>query len=183
VFTPSDFADLGSPPSIGMAMLRLARRGQLRRLARGFYDLPRKDPLLGELLPTADAVIDAIRRRDRVLIEPHEAMAANMLKLSEQVQGRLIYNTDGPPRRFKIGPAVFELRHRSRRKLATPDRTTALVIAALRGLGRGRVTAEHLAHLSELLSPEDRRKLKDDPAQAPAWMRPHLLKIAGLGAK
>ena len=104
-------------------------------------------------------------------------MAANLLQLSEQVQGRLIFVTDGPARRFKIGPATFELCHRSPRKLADSGRLNALVLAALRALGRNHVTAAHIAHLQDLLRPEDRRKLLRDLAQAPAWMRPALREI------
>ena len=182
VCTPSDFADLGSPQSIGMSLLRLSRQRLVRHLGRGFYDLPRKDPLLGKLMPTAEAVIAAVRRRDRIRIEPHEAMAANLLQLSEQVQGRLIFNTDGPARRFKIGPAMFDLRHRSSRKLAMPDRMTALVVTALRALGKDRVTGAQIAHLQRLLSPKDRKKLMQDPGQAPAWMRPYLRQIGSEGA-
>jgi hypothetical protein len=181
VCTLADFAEMGSPQSVGMALLRLVRQGKVRRLARGFYDLPRRDPLLGELMPTAEAVIDAVRRRDRIRIEPHEAMAANLLQLSEQVQGRLIFNTDGPARRFKIGPATFELRHRAARKMASPGGMTALVLTALRAFGKGHVTPAHIAHLRGLLTPKDRRKLMDDLAQAPAWMRSHLLDVSREG--
>ena len=179
VCTLADFAELGSPQSVGMALLRLSRQGEVRRLARGFYDIPRRDPLLGGLLPTAESVIDAVRRRDRIRIEPHEAMAANMLQLSEQVQGRLIFNTDGPTRRFKIGPATFELRHRSARKMASAGSLTTLVMTALRALGKEHVASRHITHLRGLLDPEDREELRKNLAQAPAWMRPHLLEIGG----
>ena len=36
VHTPFDFLDLGSPHSVGMALMRLVRSGALRRLARAF---------------------------------------------------------------------------------------------------------------------------------------------------
>ncbi len=35
VFMPSDFLDLGSPRTVGMALIRMDREGQVRRLARG----------------------------------------------------------------------------------------------------------------------------------------------------
>mgnify|MGYP000873526565 CR=1 FL=1 len=54
--TPFDFLDLGSPHSVGMALMRLVRSGALRRLARGLYDVPRQHALLGELQPTADEI-------------------------------------------------------------------------------------------------------------------------------
>lgn len=63
-FIPFDFLDLGSPHSVGMALTRLTCRGGLRRLARGLYDVPRNHPKLGELLPTADDIAQALARRD-----------------------------------------------------------------------------------------------------------------------
>ena len=78
VFTPFDFLDLGSPHSVGMALTRLTRSGELRRLARGLYDVPRTHPVLGELLPTADDIAQALARRDGASVQPAGAMAANL---------------------------------------------------------------------------------------------------------
>ena len=70
VHTPFDFLDLGSPHSVGMALMRLVRSGALRRLARGLYDVPRQHALLGELQPTADEIAQALSRRDGTLVQP-----------------------------------------------------------------------------------------------------------------
>ena len=91
VFTPFDFLDLGTPHSVGMALMRLVRAGNLRNLARGLYDVPRNHPLLGELLPTAEAIAQALARRDGAKLQPMEAMAANLLGLSEQVPVKAVF--------------------------------------------------------------------------------------------
>ena len=112
VYTPFDFLDLGSPHTIGMALLRLVRAGTLRRLARGLYDVPRSHPLLGELQPTADEIAQALARRDGANVRPAEAMAANMLSLSDQVPARAVFETDGPSRTVKVGALLlFGLGH------------------------------------------------------------------------
>ncbi len=49
VVTPGDFLDLGSRQAVDLALHRLAKKGTLRRLARGLYDYPRIDPELGFL--------------------------------------------------------------------------------------------------------------------------------------
>ena len=54
-----------------------------------------------------------------------------------------------------------------------------LVIAALRYIGKENVTSERIAHLGDLLSPRDRRRLLEDIPLAPAWMHPHFRTIAG----
>jgi hypothetical protein len=179
VFTPFDFLDLGSPHSVGMALLRLVRNGQLRHLARGLYDVPRSHPLFGELLPTAEAIAQALARRDGATIQPMEAMAANLLGLSEQVPVKAVFLTDGPDRLVKVGPLTVQLKQRPLRKEGSAAPTSSLVFAALRSLGKDHVTNARVAHLRDTLSPKDRKRLLKDLPLAPAWMHPYLRYIAG----
>ena len=44
VFSPADFLDLGSPHTVGMALIRMVREGQIRRLARELYELVEINP-------------------------------------------------------------------------------------------------------------------------------------------
>ena len=179
VFTPFDFLDLGSPHSVGMAFLRLVRGGSLRRLARGLYDVPRRHPLLGELLPTAEAIAQALARKDGAKIQPMEAMAANLLGLSEQVPVKAVFLTDGPGHTVKVGPLTVQLKQRSLRQVGKAASTSSLVFAALRSLGKDHVTNARVAHLRETLNLKDRKRLLKDLPLAPAWMHPYLRYIAG----
>ena len=179
VFTRSDFLDLGSTDAIGMVLQRLLKAGKLRRVARGLYDMPRRHPLLGELSASSDAIAAAIARRDGIRLQTTEASSANLLNLSEQVPGRIVYDADRRRRSLKVGTRTIEFRERSRRKMAAAGRTSGLVMAGLRSLGRAHVTTETVAHLQKLLQPEDRHQLLQDLRFAPAWMHPHLRNIAG----
>lgn len=179
VFTPFDFLDLGSPHSIGMALLRIVRGGGLRRLARGLYDVPRSHPLLGELLPTAEAIAQALARRDAATFQPTEAMAANLLGLSEQVPVRAVFLTDGPGHLVKVGPLTVQLKQRPLRQVSSAASMSSLVFAALRCLGKDHVTKARVAHLRDTLNIKDRRCLLKDLPMAPAWMHPYLRYIAG----
>jgi len=179
VFTPFDFLDLGSPHSVGMTLTRLVRARQLRRLARGLYDVPRPHPRLGELLPTADDIAQALARRDGATVQPAGAMAANLLSLSEQVPARAVYLTDGPSRIVKVGSVTVQFTKRSPRQVRSTSPMSSLVFAALRSLGKANVTRARVAHLRTTLSSADRRRLLRDLPLAPAWMHPHLRFIAG----
>jgi len=179
VFTPFDFLDLGSPHSVGMALTRLTRSGELRRLARGLYDVPRTHPVLGELHPTADDIAQALARRDGASVQPAGAMAANLLSLSEQVPARAIYHTDGPSRTVKIGALTVQLKKRPPRQVSSASPMSSLVFAALRSLGKANVSSSRVAHLQKTLSAADRHQLLRDLPLAPAWMHPHLRHIAG----
>jgi len=177
VFTRSDFLDLGSTDAIGMAIQRLLKERKIRRVARGLYDLPRTHEMLGKLSASSDAIAAAIARRDGVRLQTTEAVAANMLHLSDQVPARIVYNADRRRRTVKVGQRTIEFRERSRRKMAS-GRTSGIVMAALRSMGPRPLTHDRLAHLRMLLKPADRRRLLRDLRFAPAWMHPHLRFIA-----
>ena len=57
-------------------------------------------------------------------------------------------------------------------------RTSGLVIAALRYLGKTNVTTARVERLRQVLSTEDRTRLLADLNHAPAWMHEHLRAIA-----
>lgn len=174
VFTPRDLFDLGSPQAVGMTLLRLARAGRIRKLGRGFYDVPRTHPVLGILHARPEAIVGALERRDGIALLEQEARAANVLRLSDQVPARLVYLTPGRSRRVRVGGMEIELIHRAARKVTAPGRMSALVFAALRALGQAHVTPDRVAHLRTLLRPQDRRRLLRDLRYAPAWMQPLL---------
>ena len=179
VYTPFDFLDLGTAHNVGMTLLRMVRAGSLRRLARGLYDVPRTHALLGELLPAADDIAQALARRDGASVQPSEAMAANLLSLSEQVPARVVYDTDGPSRTITVGPLTVQLKKRPARQVRSASPMSSLVFAALRSVGKQQVTPERIGHLRETLSAADRARMLKDLPLAPAWMHPHLRFIAG----
>jgi hypothetical protein len=105
---------------------------------------------------------------------------ARILKYAETIGWTIVSREDAERRRrsLKVGARTIEFRERSRRKMAAAGRASGLVMAGLRSLGQEHVTPETVAHLKKLLKPADRRRLLDDLRLAPAWMHPHLRKIA-----
>lgn len=182
VFFVGQFLDLDSRAAVDLALSRLTRAGTLKRLARGLYARPRRHPVLGEVSPSVEAVARALAKRDHVRLQPAGAYAANLLRLSNQVPARVVFLTDGKPRKIRFGGQTIELRRAMPRMMAAAGRTTGLVIAGLRFIGRANVSMERVAHLRTLLSAEDRRRLLKDIALAPAWMHPYLRAVAEGGA-
>src|SRR5579864_4463424 len=128
VFVPGDFLGLGSREAVDLALHRLARKGTIRRLARGVYDFPKEHPVLGLLAPSADAVARALAGRDRTRLQPSGAYAANLLGLSEQVPAKAVFLTDGPSRRLKVGANEIILKRTTPRAMAAAGRMSGLVI-------------------------------------------------------
>src|SRR5271170_3307010 len=140
VFVPADFLEIGSREAVDITLHRLARKGTIRRLARGVYDYPKDHPVLGRLSPSAEAVAEALAGRDRTRIQPAGAYAANALGLSEQVPAKAVFLTDGPSRTVTIGPMTIQLRRTTPRNMAAAGRLSGLVIQALRELGMNQMT-------------------------------------------
>lgn len=178
VFTPSDFLDLAGRAAVDQALSRLAKGGRLRRLARGLYDFPKLHPKLGSLSPAPDDVAQALARETGSRVQVAGARAANLLGLSTQLPAKSTYLTDGPSRRVVLGKRVIELRHASPKHLVAPGSPAGTVVQALRHVGPSR--AADLARIAaHRLSPSDKRTLATNAIQAPAWMRPTLVSIAG----
>ena len=178
VFTPALFAKAGSRSAVDKALQRLVERGVLRRLARGLFDKPRVDPLLGSLWPSVDEVVKALSGKDRLRLQPTGAYAANLLGLTEQVPARVEFLTDGTGRTVQVGPMRIVLKRTTPRQMAAAGRSSGLVIQALRTLGPEHVGPERLARLRRSLPAAERSALLDDLALAPTWMRPMLRELA-----
>lgn len=178
-FTPSDFIGLGSADAVRIALFRLARKKTIRRLASGLYDYPRTHAQLGLLSPDPDVVAQALARSRGTRIQPFGAYAANLLGLSEQVPARIVFLTDGAPRRIRFGNQEIVLRRTTPRNMATAGRISGTVIQALRYIGKDRITSSHRQSLLRRLSAAEKQQLIKDRLNAPGWMRPLLEEING----
>ena len=170
VFTPAHLADLGSRNAVASALKRFKADGMIRQLARGLYDYPVHDPVLGIVTPSADAIARALVVRDAIRLQPSGAYAANVLGLSEQVPSRIVFLTDGPARKVKIGKREILLLHTTPRNMATAGRKSGTLIQALRYLGRRQVDGKVFAALRRRITAADRPGILKDLRHAPAWI-------------
>ena len=178
VFTPKDFIDIGSRTAVDQTLSRLTRKQTIRRLSRGLYDYPRKNPRLGVLAPPMDAVASAVARMTNSKLQVSGAQAANTLRLSTQVPARRTYLTDGPSRHICIGQQSLDLLHRSPRNLIGAGTTTGMVFQALRYFGRDGIDDTVMQRLRDLLSARDKNALMRNVVQMPDWMNPVIDQIA-----
>ncbi|MBI3001098.1 MAG: hypothetical protein HYY46_21990 [Deltaproteobacteria bacterium] len=177
-FTPNDFLGLGTAEAVRIALFRLTLKKTIRRLANGLYDYPRTHPQLGLLSPDPNIVAQALARSRGIRIQPSGAYAANLLGLSEQVPARIVFLTDGAPRRIRVGNQEIVLRRTTPRNMATAGRISGTVIQALRYIGKDRITSAHRQSLLRRLSAGEKQQLIKDRLYAPGWMRPLLEEIS-----
>lgn len=170
VFTPNSFRGVGSRDAIDSAISRLWKEGTIRKLARGLYDYPVQDPVLGTVAPSADQIARALVVRDVIRLQPSGAYAANILGLSEQVPSRVVFLTDGPARKVVLGKREIILQHTTPRNMATAGRKSGTIIQALRYLGKDQVDDRVMAILRRQISDEEGPKIHKDLRHAPEWI-------------
>jgi hypothetical protein len=170
VFAPSHFLDLGNRAAVDQALSRLVRSGDIRRLARGLYDYPRKHPDFGEMPPNVNRITVALAEKDNLKIQPSGAYAANLLGLSDQVPAKIALLTDGSTRVVQVGNWHIMFRKTSPKNMATAGRVSGLVIQALRYMKQRNIDERVINSLKRRLSADDKKQLINDIRYAPAWI-------------
>ncbi len=136
LFFPEHFSDFGSAQTVGKALVRLMKSGELHRVATGIYVRPEKDKVLGIVLPGVEEIAEAIRKRDKARIVPTGSYAMYKLGLSTQVPMNVVYYTDSTARKIKVGKQTITFKRASARNLSAIGDTSKLVIQALKTIGR-----------------------------------------------
>ena len=172
-----DFQKLKNSGAVKVALHRLVKRGDLKRLARGIFAKPKYSKLVGEVLPTTEAIALAIAKRDKARILPTGSYAMHVLGLTTQVPLKLVYLTDGSPRIITIGKRTIQFKKTTPKNLALKGKISKLVVQALKELGKANATKNEIDKIQNLLKKEDRKLLKHDIALSPQWIAEIMTKL------
>ncbi len=171
VFTRKDLRNIAPSAQIGVILCRLEKEGIIRRIARGLYDYPEKSDLLNENLPPSpDLAAQAISRKHRWIITPDEAMAANILNLSQQVPAKIVYLSTGPTRCFNIGNQIITFRHTAPRNLHMEHYSSRIIAQALRFLGKKKIDSKTLKYLRSKLTDKEKTDFLGDVQFGTDWI-------------
>jgi hypothetical protein len=182
-FSAKDFLDIANRGTIDMTLSALTRNGTIRRIRRGLFDKPKVSPSLGgELSPDIDEAARAIARTEKWKIVPEGAWAANLLSLSTQVPSKIVYMTDGPNNEVPIGRRSIYFKHAGPKAMTRLEGKFALVVQALRYLGKDGVGATEIQKLRAALTQAERRKLLKETRFGVGWIYEVAKKIAETAA-
>lgn len=135
VWTADDFADLGSRSAVDLALHRLVSADNVRRIARGLYDVPTINSLTGKpTSPDPHDVIDALTRKGKVRILVDGITAANDLGLTDAVPARIEVLTDGRLRPIKLGNLTIDFHYAAPSRLYWAGRPAMRFVQALHWL-------------------------------------------------
>lgn len=181
VCTSKDFLDLGSRKAVDQALFRQVKSGELRRVGRDLYDMPRWSKLLNDLAsPDFYSAIEAVRRRDGVQLMHDGLEAANLIGLNPDVAARAMYVTDGKTRIENIAGLTVEFKHADPSVIKWAGRSSSLVVQALHWLGPTTVTCNRdrfASHLKRTLPDDVKQDLSENRSDLPEWMLPLIYDI------
>jgi hypothetical protein len=177
---PGDFSEYGSSMAVRKALGRLEDKQVIVRVAQGIYVRPKKSKLIGMVLPSAEDIVKAIAKRDRIRIVPTGNSALHALGLSTQVPMNIVLLTDGSSRMIKVGKRTIQFKRTAPKNLLARGKISHLVIQALKEIGNGNLTDEEEKKILNLLKKEKTEDLKYDIELAPVWIQAILKKALDL---
>ena len=179
VFIPSDFFDIAEAVKVNVCLNRMKESGELIFIMRGVFSKPRYSKLLKKNVPPySDDIARAIARNYGWTIVPCGDTALNMLGLSTQVPAVWLYVSDGPYKKYNADGVALQFKHTdNKNEIIEVSYKTALVIQALKALGKNSITDDHVRHLSSTLTPEEKREMLTESQRVTAWVYEIVKKI------
>jgi hypothetical protein len=180
VFSTKEFFDCGDRYAVNMALHRLRKSGVIRQILRGIYDYPQWSNLFNApASPDPYRVIITIARSYGWTVCPSGETALNLLGLSRQVPAKHRYFSDGPSKKYHWQGAQLEFSHRAIKETSGLSPRTALVVQALKALGKENVDKDIIAGLRKELSEKELFRALQETQVATNWIYEALKRIAG----
>lgn len=126
-----------------------------------------------------DEVAQAYARKNNWKITPSGDLELNQLGLSTQVPNIYQYVSSGPKRKVTLDNGrVIEFRHVEPRE-STLTSNSAVVIEALKAIGKNEVTPTTLQIIYERIGAEQYEQLKKEAVRARSWIRDAIFSLEG----
>ncbi|MGF7012307.1 hypothetical protein M2145_001015 [Lachnospiraceae bacterium PF1-21] len=176
----TDFIDIANQETVRRTLNRLVQAGRIRRVLNGLYEKPKYSKLLDEYVATdPNAVAHTLAKMYRWTIVPSGDTALNMLGLSTQVTSSWSYISDGPYRNFEWNNTKLEFKHRTNKEVSGLSYKTALIIQALKALGKDNITTEVINKIASKLTENEKQALLDEGITSTRWVYDVIRKICG----
>lgn len=171
IFIANDFLEIASYERVRNILNRLVSDGVIHRILKGVYYQPRYIELIGEYeAPNVHQIALTIARKYNWTIAPSGNTALNILGLSTQVPAKWSYLSDGRYITYSFNEINIEFKRRTNAEISKMSTTTAMVIQAIKAIGKENVTKEHIDSIKKRISSEDRDALLIEGKTATAWI-------------
>ncbi len=171
VFVATDFVDISDKTSINTYLTRLDEEKSLQRIMRGVYYKPEYNDFLGEFVaPEPDAVAHALARNFGWTIVPCGDTALSLLGLSTQIPAAWVYVSDGTYKEYTYEQTTIKFKRTTNKEISKLSYKTALVVQALKALGKDNVDETVLTKLKNSLTDNEKKALLTEAKAATSWI-------------
>lgn len=171
IFVPSDFFDITDAVKVNVSLSRLEGENFIRRILRGVYEYPEYNHFLKEFVaPSPDKVAHALARNYGWTIVPCGDTALNLLGLSTQVPAVWSYVSDGNYKEYTFDKITIKFKRTTNKEISKITYKTALVIQALKALGKEKIDDDAIEKISSGLKIDEKQKMLTEAKYATAWI-------------
>lgn len=184
LFVSSDFFDIIDSKNVRTGLLRLEDEGIIRRVLRGIYEYPEYNQFLNEYIaPSPDKVAHAIARNYGWTIVPSGDTALNLLGLSTQVPAVWSYVSDGTYKNYEYDNVKLTFKKTTNKEISHVSYKTALIIQALKALGKENVDVKIIKKISSILTDDEKSQMISEAQYATSWVLDILKSICKCGGQ
>ena len=178
VFTTVDFADVIENSRVGVILSRLEEDGLIRRVIRGIYEKPVYNDFLKEYIaPSPSLVAAALARNFGWTIVPCGDTALNLLGLSTQVPATWSYVSDGTYKEYTYDSTTIKFKRTTNKEISKLSYKTALVVQALKALGKDNIDDIVISKLKNDLTDEEKENMLTEAKAATSWVYEYIKQI------
>lgn len=178
VFVTIDFVHIAEKSRIGVIFSRLETDGLIHRILQGVYYKPEYNDFLGEFVaPEPDAVAHALARNFGWTIVPCGDTALNRLGLSTQIPAAWIYVSDGTYKEYTYEQTTIKFKRTTNKEISKLSYKTALVVQALKALGKDNVDDTVLTKLRNNLIDSEKQALLSEAKTVTSWIYEYIKQI------
>jgi hypothetical protein len=179
IYVLADFYDVGNYEAVKKAVLRLTSAGKLLRVKRGVYkSLDYSSFLQQEVQASPLEVAKKIARKNRWTIAPSGNTALNALGLSTQVPAEYHFVSSGTNKETELDNGIrLYFKHIPLKEIAGISTKSALIIEAIKALGRNGMNDSVRAKIASVLSPAEKERLARESRTSRVWVAEEVRKI------
>ena len=178
VFVSTDFTDITDKKTVNMGLIRLADEGLIKKILFGVYYKPEFSELLGEAVaPSPNKVAHALARNFGWTIVPCGDTALNILGLSTQVPAAWSYVSDGTYKEYTYDNTTIKFKRTTNKEISRLSYKTALVIQALKALGKDNIDDTIIIKLKNDLTDEEKTTALLEAKAATSWIYEYIKQI------
>lgn len=171
VFVSKDFSDISTSSIIDDILSQMQDIGTIKQVIPNVFYKPIYSEFLGEYISASpNKIAKAIAKNCNWSIVPYADAALNLLGLSTQVPATYIYASDGADIEYSYENITIQFKHTSTKDISNLTYKTALVIQALKTLGKDNIDDIIIKKLSLILSKEEKDIMLKEATNITSWV-------------